>query len=80
LYCNAGAGVATEPTPTAADPTANTTAATEPVTVREAAGAKQPASQSTQSTAVLDLGEIMICGLDFPKYFLINSLITRSNF
>jgi hypothetical protein len=31
-------------------------------------------------TAVLDLGEIMICGLDFPKYFLINSLITRSNF
>ncbi len=22
-------------------------------------------------TAVLDLGEIMICGLDFPKYFLI---------
>jgi hypothetical protein len=26
------------------------------------------------------LGEIMICGLDFPKYFLINSLITRSNF
>ena len=32
------------------------------------------------ATAVLDLGEIMICGLDFPKYFLINSLITRSNF
>jgi hypothetical protein len=31
-------------------------------------------------TAVLDLGEIMICGLDFPKYFLINSPITRSNF
>jgi len=31
-------------------------------------------------TAALDLGEIMICGLDFPKYFLINSLITRSNF
>jgi hypothetical protein len=33
-----------------------------------------------RATAVLDLGEIMICGLDFPKYFLINSLITRSNF
>jgi hypothetical protein len=32
------------------------------------------------ASAVLDLGEIMICGLDFPKYFLINSLITRSNF
>ena len=31
-------------------------------------------------TAALDLGEIMICGLDFPKYFLINSLITHSNF
>ena len=35
---------------------------------------------NNNNTAALDLGEIMICGLDFPKYFLINSLITRSNF